>query len=319
MKINIILLAIFFIFFGCEKNNGISLALDWYPNSNHAGIYAALEEGYFDEENLNLEVYTPSDPTAIISSVASGRDEFGLSYAPDILRAQSVGLEIVSVLSIAQHPLNSIMTLRERKINSPKDLEGLKIGYPGIPSNKAMLETVLNSEGLTIDDVEILDVGFELVRALISGSVDAIIGAYWTHESIVMDLQGFEVDVMRLEEWGVPDYYELVLIVNKDFLVNNDSEVEKMISAFSKGYEYAINHPEDSINSIIKIAGKEIVEEDVEQKGIKLLIPIWSDSIKFGYQDLQKWEETYNWMKKNEFLENDFNINDFIYTKYSNQ
>jgi len=182
-----------------------------------------------------------------------------------------------------------------------------------------MLETVLNSEGLTIDDVEILDVGFELVRALISGSVDAIIGAYWTHESIVMELQGFEIDVMRLEEWGVPDYYELVLIVNKDFQVNNDSEVEKMISAFSKGYEYAIAHPEESINSIIKIAGKEIVEEDVEQQGIKLLIPIWSDNIKFGYQDLKKWEETYNWMKKNEFLENDFNINDFIYTKYSNQ
>ena len=105
-----------------------------------------------------------------------------------------------------------------------------------------------------------------------------------------MELQGFEIDVMRLEEWGVTDYYELVLIVNKDFLVNNDSEVEKMISAFSKGYEYAIDHPEDSINSIIKIAGKEIVEEDVEQKGIKLLIPIWSDSIKFGYQDLKKWE-----------------------------
>ena len=319
MKIIIILLSIFFIFFGCDNNNKISLALDWYPNSNHAGIYSALEEGYFDEENLNIEIYTPSDPTAIISSVASGRDEFGLSYAPDILRAQSVGLEIVSVLSIAQHPLNSIMTLRERKINSPKDLEGLKIGYPGIPSNKAMLETVLNSEGLTIDDVEILDVGFELVRALISGSVDAIIGAYWTHESIVMELQGFEIDVMRLEEWGVPDYYELVLIVNKDFLVNNDSEVEKMISAFSKGYLHAIDHPEDSINSIIKIAGKEIVEEDVEQKGIKLLIPIWSDSIKFGYQDLNKWEETYNWMKENHFLENDFNIKDFIYTKYSNQ
>ena len=92
-----------------------------------------------------------------------------------------------------------------------------------------------------------------------------------------------------------------------------------MISAFSKGYLHAIDHPEDSINSIIKIAGKEIVEEDVELKGIKLLIPIWSDSIKFGYQDLNKWEETYNWMKENHFLENDFNIKDFIYTKYSNQ
>ena len=123
-----------------QKSNGISLALDWYPNSNHAGIYAALEEGYFDEENLNLEVYTPSDPTAIISSVASGRDEFGLSYAPDILQAQSAGLEIVSVLSIAQHPLNSIMTLRERKINSPKD----KPNHPKL--NALPLDFVKNLE-----------------------------------------------------------------------------------------------------------------------------------------------------------------------------
>ena len=225
MKKIILSLIAMFVLLGCQSNESVSLALDWYPNSNHAGIYSAIDEGFFLDEKIDFEVYTPSDPTAIISAVASGRDEFGLSYHPDVLQAQSAGLDIISVLSISQHPLNSIMTLRENNINSPKDLKDKKIGFPGIPSNRAMLETVLNNQGLDINDVETIDVGFELVKALISGSVDAIIGAYWTHESIVMELQGYEINIMRLEEWGVPDYYELILITNSTYLNENKNEV----------------------------------------------------------------------------------------------
>ena len=174
MKILITLLfSILLIGCSTDKNDEVSLALDWYPNSNHAGIYSAIDEGFFESEGINLDLYTPSDPTAIISAVASGRDDFGLSYHPDILQAQSAGLEIVSVLSISQHPLNSIMTLEKSNLKTPKDLKGKVIGYPGIPSNKAMLETVLENQGIDINDVETVDVGFELVKALVSGSVDA--------------------------------------------------------------------------------------------------------------------------------------------------
>ncbi|MQF92823.1 MAG: pyrimidine biosynthesis enzyme, partial [SAR202 cluster bacterium] len=289
---------------GCGNEKELSLALDWYPNSNHAGIYSAIDEGFFDEEGIKLSVYTPSDPTAIISSVASGRDDFGLSYHPDILQAQSAGLEIVSVLSISQHPLNSIMTLKKSSIKNPSDLKGKVVGYPGIPSNKAMLETVLSSQNININDVETVDVGFELVKALVSGSVDAIIGAYWTHESIVMELQGYEIEIMRLEEWGVPDYYELILITNKSFLEENKSEVEKVVNSFKKGYEFSIRNPQESITSLISIVGEEIVEEDVERAGVELLIPMWqSNNLPFGHQDISKWEETYEWMYQNNFLE----------------
>ncbi len=273
----LIILSVFVI--GCGNENELSLALDWYPNSNHAGIYSAIDEGFFDEEGIKLSVYTPSDPTAIISSVASGRDDFGLSYHPDILQAQSAGLEIVSVLSISQHPLNSIMTLKKSSIKNPSDLKGKVVGYPGIPSNKAMLETVLSSQNININDVETVDVGFELVKALVSGSVDAIIGAYWTHESIVMELQGYEIEIMRLEEWGVPDYYELILITNKSFLEENKSDVEKVVNSFKKGYEFSIKNPQESITSLISIAGEEIVEEDVERAGVELLIPMWQSII----------------------------------------
>ncbi|MDG2102076.1 MAG: ABC transporter substrate-binding protein [Dehalococcoidia bacterium] len=319
MKKIILSLIAMFVLLGCQSNESISLALDWYPNSNHAGIYSAIDEGFFLDEKIDFEVYTPSDPTAIISAVASGRDEFGLSYHPDVLQAQSAGLDIISVLSISQHPLNSIMTLRENNINSPKDLKDKKIGFPGIPSNKAMLETVLNNQGLDINDVETIDVGFELVKALISGSVDAIIGAYWTHESIVMELQGYEINIMRLEEWGVPDYYELILITNSTYLNENKNEVEKVVESITKGYQFAINNPEKSIDSVISIAGKEIVEEDVERKGIELLIPMWeSKSIPFGFQDTKKWEDTYNWMNNNGFLDKELKIESLLFTEFSN-
>jgi len=315
----IVLFAIIIIGCSTENQNDVSLALDWYPNSNHSGIYSAIDQGFFESQDINLDVYTPSDPTAIISAVASGRDDFGLSYHPDILQAQSAGLEIVSVLSISQHPLNSIMTLTESNIKSPEDLYGKVIGYPGIPSNKAMLETVLANQGLGINDVETIDVGFELVKALVSGSVDAIIGAYWTHESIVMELQGYDVNIMKLEEWGVPDYYELILITNKDFLEENLEVVEKVVNSFKKGYEYAIENPEKSIDSLVKIAGPEIVEEEVERAGIKLLIPVWQSYNKpFGFQEKSKWIETYDWMYKNDFLEKELNIDDLFVKDFSN-
>ena len=113
-----LLFSLYVLTVSCKENSETTLALDWYPNSNHAGIYSAIDEGFFKEENITLEIYTPSDPTAIISAVASGRDDFGLSYHPDILQAQSAGLEIVSILSISQHPLNSIMTLKNQNIQN---------------------------------------------------------------------------------------------------------------------------------------------------------------------------------------------------------
>ena len=180
----------------------VSLALDWYPNSNHAGIYLAQDKGYFEDNNLEVDIYTPSDPSAILQSVGSGSDQFGISYQPDLLLARSEGVPVVAVTSIVKTPLNSIMTLGSSGISEPSELKGKKIGYPGIPLNVGLLQTILEGQGLTINDVELVDVGFDLVPALLSKRVDAVIGAYWSHESILIEL---ELSLIHISEPTRPE------------------------------------------------------------------------------------------------------------------
>ena len=159
-----------------ETVSEVKLALDWYPNANHIGLYLAEENGYFEDENLKVTIYTPSDPSTVLQTVASGADDFGMNYQPDVLIARSEGVPVVSVLGMVQHPLNSMMALQSSGNESPKDLKGKKVGYPGIPWNEDALNTMLQSDGLSgIDDVELVNVGWELGSSMISETVDAII------------------------------------------------------------------------------------------------------------------------------------------------
>jgi ABC-type nitrate/sulfonate/bicarbonate transport system substrate-binding protein len=125
----------------------VSVALDWYPNANHAGLYLAQERGYYAEEGLAPEFYTPSDPTTVLQTVGAGRDDFGISYQTDVLLARAVGVPVVSVLALVQAPLQGIMVLADSGITRPRDLVGKTVGYPGIPSQEAFLATMLADDG----------------------------------------------------------------------------------------------------------------------------------------------------------------------------
>lgn len=195
-----------------QEAEKISIALDWYPNANHAGLFLAQERGYFEDAGLDVELYTPSDPTVVLQTVGAGRDDFGISYQTDVLLARGEAVPVVSVAALVQHPLMGVMALESSGIARPADLAGKTVGYPGIPSQEAFLRTMLESDGASMDDVELINVDFNLVPAVISEQVDAVMGAYWTHETILAEQEGYPVTMLRVEEWGVPDYYELVLM-----------------------------------------------------------------------------------------------------------
>ena len=291
-----LLLIIVFTLISCSNEQeliDISLALDWYPNSNHAGIYYGIENGYFEENDINVDVYTPSDPASILQTVASGRDEFGISYQPDLLLARSEGIPVVAVHSIVKRPLNSIMTLGDSGIDNPSKLKNKTIGYPGIPLNIGILSSILEEQDLTIDDIELVDVGFDLVPALLSERVDAVIGAFWSHESILIELEGREVNILKFEEWGIPKYHELVLVTSEEYFKNNEEIVEKFVDAFSRGYEKSIENNDESMEALI--AAFPEVNIELETQGIKLLTPLWQES--FDSDGMDNWNKFGDWMK----------------------
>ncbi len=278
-----------------EELTKVSLALDWFPWSNHSGLYIAQERGYFEDEGLEVNIYVPGDPSTVLLTVEAGRDDFGISYQPELLLAREQGIKVVSIMAMVQHPLNSVMTLKESGIVEPKDLKGKKVGAPGLPSDEALIDTMLRSQGLTIDDVEMVNVGFDLIPALISKNVDAIVGAYWVHESISANNQGFDLNIMRMEEHGVPDFYELVIVASEDKIANDPDIVQRFVKAVTRGYKDAIADPLDAV-AVLKSVKPE-TDLDIENPGVALLAPLWAtDNGVFGWQEQARWDEFANWM-----------------------
>ena len=309
MKKLIILITLIISIIACSTDkeiNTVSLALDWYPNSNHTGIFYAKEKGYFSEKNLEVEVYTPSDPTTILQTVASGRDQFGISYQPDLLLARNEGVPVVAVSSIVRTPLNSIMTLKKSGISDPSKLKGKTIGYPGIPLNVGILQSILEGQGLTMNDINLVDVGFDLVPALMSSRVDAIIGAFWSHESILIELEGEEVNILKFQDWGIPAYHELVLVTSEEYLKNNKDVVNDFVKAFEKGFASSIKENEESMGSLISAFPE--VNIELERQGIKLLTPLWDESL--NSKDMNSWNKFGEWMKEKGLISSELEIKD---------
>lgn len=272
-----------------------SLALDWYPNANHAGLYLARERGAFTAAGLDLEIYTPSDPTVVLQTVGSGQDTFGISYQTDLLLARAQDVPVVSIAALVQHPLLGVMSLREQGITRPADLAGKQVGYPGLPSQEAFLATMLETDGASLDDVDLVNVGFDLVPATISGQLAGVMGAYWTHETILAEREGYAVDLLRVEAWGVPDYYELVLTASESTVAERPELVAAFLGAVAQGYVEAAATPDAALAALA--AASDEIEPEVEAEGIALLIPEWLDgSTPFGHQDPVRWTAYAAWM-----------------------
>ncbi len=273
----------------------ISVALDWYPNANHAGLYLAQERGYYAEEGLAPDFYTPSDPTTVLQTVGAGRDTFGISYQTDVLLARAAGVPVVSVLALVQTPLQGIMVLTEGNITRPRDLVGKTVGYPGIPSQEAFLATMLEDDGAAIDDVELVNIGFDLVPGLASGRIDAALGAFWTHEPILAEQEGYSTRILKVDDWGVPPYYELVITASEATADERPDLVERFLRATRRGYEDAIADPAAAIVALQ--AASPDLNVPVEEAGIALLAPAWTaGDVPFGTQTGARWEAYAEWM-----------------------
>jgi putative hydroxymethylpyrimidine transport system substrate-binding protein len=285
----------------------LSVPLDWYPNANHAGLFLAQERGYYADEGLAPDFYTPSDPTTVLQTVGAGRDAFGISYQTDLLLARAAGVPVVSALALVQTPLQGIMVLADSGITRPRDLVGKTIGYPGIPSQEAFLATMLAADGATMNDVTLVNIGFDLVPGLISGRVDASLGAFWTHEPILAEQEGYPTTMLKVDDWGVPPYYELILMASEETVARRADLVERFLRATRRGYEDAIADPSAAI-AALQSANPDL-DVPVEEAGIALLIPAWTaGDVPFGTQSATRWDDYARWMAENGLIPADLDV-----------
>jgi putative hydroxymethylpyrimidine transport system substrate-binding protein len=223
-----------------------------------------------------------------------------------VLLARAQGVPVVSIAALVQHPLVCVMSLASAGIARPADLAGKTIGFPGIPSQEAYLATMLEGDGLSLSDVNLVNVEFNLVPAVISGQADAVMGAYWTHETILAEREGYPVEIMRVEEWGVPDFYELVLVASESTVAERPELAAAFLTAVQRGYEGAIADPAAALDTLVTAYPE--TDRAVEEEGLALLIPVWTDGVSaFGVQTAERWTAYAGWMKSRGLIPADLN------------
>jgi putative hydroxymethylpyrimidine transport system substrate-binding protein len=282
----------------------VELMLDYFPNADHAGIYAAQANGDFKEAGLDVEIRQPPDPAAPIKQVAAGRVDLAISYEPEVLRARDQGLAVVSVAALVQKPLTSIISLPKAKISEPADLEGKTVGTAGIDYQDAYLKAILSEAGVGPASVKVRNVGFGFSPALITGKIDAALGAFWNYEGQELKLRGKKPRIIRIDEAGVPTYNELVLVANEDALERDGDKIRAFIGAVSRGTRALRRDPDKAIEGLLD--ANPDLDPELQRASVKVTLPLFfpPEGEPFGWQDPAQWDEFSAWMKDNQLLEN---------------
>lgn len=297
---------------GSQKVQKVTLMLDWYPNAVHSLLYVAKEKGYFKEQGLDVDLKMPADTNDPLKLVAANKVDMAISYQPEVLVARGENIPVKSFAALVRHPLNQLMVPENGPVKSPKDLEGKTIGYPSIPLDEAIVQTMVKSDGGDPKKIKMVDVGWDLIPAMATKKTDALIGGYINHEKLLLEKEGHPMLALNPKEYGVPDYYELVLVGSDKELKAKPEVFKKFMAAITKGQEYVKKNPQDGLSILLKNQDKSSpLDKDVETKSLQILLPLMDAKDKaFGYQDPKTWDHVAKWLEDNKIVKTKVNAKD---------
>jgi len=282
----------------------LSLMLDWFPNADHVGIYQALAEGDFRQAGLNVQVRVPSDPALPLKLLAAGRVDAAITYEPELMLARNQGIPVVSVAAIVQEPLTSIVSVGSKHITHPSDLRAKKVGDAGIAYQHAYLTTILQHAGVPVSSVKEINVGDNLVPAMLSGRVDATLGAYWNYEAIQLQEMHKHPNVIRMNQVGVPDYDELVVAVRTSTLNNRTDLIRSFVQALARGYESVRRDPQAAVQNLV--SANSGLDQRFQLASVRATLPAFfpSGNDPWGWQDQGQWNSYGQWMLDEHLIAN---------------
>jgi putative hydroxymethylpyrimidine transport system substrate-binding protein len=269
------------------------------------GIYQALAKGEFTRAGLSVHVQTPSDPASPLKLLAAGKVDLAITYEPELLLARDQNLPVVSIASIVGQPLTSIVSLGSKHIRSAADLRGKRVGDAGIPYQHAYLSTILAHAGVPAGSVKEVNVGANLLPALLSGRIDAVLGAYWNYEAVQLGQMGKHPSVIQMNQVGVPNYDELVLAVRTSTLTAHADEIRRFVQALARGYQSARADPQAAVNNLV--SQNLGLDRKLQLASVRATLPAFfpaNPKQPWGWQDPAQWNAYGEWMLTNHLISN---------------
>lgn len=294
----------------------VNVVLDWYPNAIHTFLYTAIERGYFAEEGLDVKIHFPANDNDALALVAAGKAEIGMYYQQDVIQAvANQGTGIKSIGAIVQSPLNVILSLKDKNITKPEDLVGKTIGYGGTVLSEALVKCMMENVGADASDVNMINVGFELMSSMTTGNVDATIGCLVNHEVPQMEEEGFDVNYFSVSGYGIPNYYEEVFLTNDDLLENEPEVVAGFLRAAKKGFDDFKADPDGCLAILMNNQNEENfpLTQSVEEQSCATLIPLMeTEDAAFLTQTDECWQENIDWMLENQLIDKAVDVSDVM-------
>ncbi len=311
------LLALSFALSACSSEQDVTsvpsarpftVMLDFFPNADHAPLYAAIAGGDFRAAGLSVIPRVPAEPAEPLKLLAAGKVDMAISYEPELLLARDQGLKLVSIGALVQRPLTSIIALPGQGVSSVADLAGKRVGTAGIPYQAAELGTALRNAGIDPSSVHEVNVGFNLVPAMLSGKVAATLGGFWNYEAIQLQLMHKHPVVIPVNHAGVPNYDELVLVVRADEARSRGQELRAFMQALTRG-ERAVRADPQAAAALVQKANPSL-EPKLQRESIRqtlaAAVPAKSGA-PYGWQEPTQWARFGEWMLAHGLLHHDPN------------
>lgn len=271
----------------------VTLILDFVPGGIHAGIYSALEEGYFDEAGLVVDVQPPTSSADTLRLVAAGQGTIGIAPVGDVASLRAEGEPVQIFLALEQVPLVSLISTTSIGVSEPSQLAGATIGVTGVPSDEVIARFILEASGVDSQEVDFVTIGFDAVGNLIGQTVQAAVG-FWSAEAVALERQGEEAVVFRPEDHGAPPFPELVFFAADDTVAQQGEMLEAFAGAVARGYRFALDDPATAIQHLADRADgvdPGFAAAEFEAVGPHFL----AEGGEFGHIDDQQFAEYLEW------------------------
>ena len=291
-----------------------TLVLDFIPGAVHAGIYEAMQKGYYEDNGINLKIIEPTSTADTLKLIDAGKADFGIADGIDLATQISDGREAQGIMALLQRPPGGLITLEKDNITDPKQLEGKTVGITGVPSDTAILNTIMKDAGGNPDDANVVTIGFNGVQSLEAGKVSAFTG-FIPADGVQVEADGYPTKSFPLDENGGPSYPGLVVFSTESKIDDNPDLMQGFVDATVKGYQDALNDPQEALSALL--AQTQGLDKGLQEKVFDAYIPYFGPADTFGQFNKKNLESLSTFMVDNDLASEPISPDRYATTEFT--